>query len=275
MINALAKSLVLLHASLSLIGMAWAFALFMQGRDLGWVEPYQETVYNNEGKLIFSVRHASEYDKSWAAAQDAARTRDRTYAAVKPAIDSLRTAEPYLANNHLHYLAELRRLREATEKIKVFRNQQAGAVLDTPGSKLGKPVPEEKAVEMVTESHRTYVENLKKIIGEFNPDTKKKILGEIDDIEEKIRKLATSTKDITFQLTGTDETNKYVQPGLYQLIDQEFKAQSQLKIEIDQIKPNWSKAVEQSRLYRFRYTDLEATLKKLKGFVPPAKKDEQ
>ncbi|MSQ93315.1 MAG: hypothetical protein EXR98_02025 [Gemmataceae bacterium] len=266
MMNNLAKSLVLLHTVLSVAGMGWAIMLTLQGRDLGWMEPYQEVFsYGQDGKPKAgeTARYASEYDKSLAALQDAARVRDRTYVAVKPAIDSIRTAEPYLANNHLYYVAELKRLREATEKIVVRRNKEAGAVLETPI--IGKPVPEDQALANITESHATYMQNLKKIIGEVHPKTLKKTQGDIDGVEADIRKLATDTKELTFQLTGTDETNKYVQPGLYQLTDQEFKAQSQLKVEIEEIRPNWSKAVEQSRLFRFRFNDLDAQLKKLKA----------
>ena len=71
-------------------------------------------------------------------------------------------------------------------------------------------------------------------------------------------------------MTGTDETNKYVQPGLYQLIDLEFKFQTEIKNEIDDIKPNESKSIEQSRLYQYRRADLEATLQK--SVAPPATK---
>ncbi len=264
MMNSLAKSLVFLHTVLSVVGMGWAMYLVIQGRDLGWLDPYKEVLeYNADGTAKSSVRHASEYDKSFAAVQDAARVRDRTYVAVKPTIDSIRTAEPYLATNTLFYAAELRRLREATEKIIVNRNQGAGAVLDVPV--LGKPVPEAMPVDNVNESHATYVANLKKIIGEKHHVTKKKTDGEIDGVEQEIRKVVNDTKELTFQLTGTDENNKYVQPGLYQLTDLEFRTQSQLKLEIDEIKPHWSKAIEQSRLYRFRYNDLTATLKKLQA----------
>lgn len=271
MINAFAKSLVLLHSVLSVIGMGWAILLVVQGRDLGWLEPYQEVFYGADGKPLSSIRHASEYDKSLAAAQDAARVRDRTYLAVKPAIDSIRTAEPFLANNHLFYVAEINRLRTATERIVVIRLKRGGLEVDPPV--LGKPVLEDKALDNVTESYATYMQNLKKILGEVDPKTMAKTKGEIDGVEAEVRKLATDTKELTFQLTGTDETNKYVQPGIYQLTDQEFKAQGQLKVEIDEIKPDWSKAVEQSRLYRFRYNDLMATLQKLKGPTPPAKKN--
>jgi hypothetical protein len=72
-------------------------------------------------------------------------------------------------------------------------------------------------------------------------------------------------------LTGTDENNKIVEPGLYTLLDLEFKAQTQLRVEIEEIKPYWSKATEQARLFVYRRSDLEATLQKLKAPLPPKK----
>jgi hypothetical protein len=131
-------------------------------------------------------------------------------------------------------------------------------LLDTPGSDLGKPVPEDKALDGITKSYKIYKGELKKL-GD-----------EIAMIEMDKRKIIETTKKITADLTGTDEENKYVQPGLYQLTDLEFKNQQQIKVEIDSIKPNWSKAVEHSRLYQYRRADLQSTLDKLKA--PPTRK---
>ena len=258
MMNTLGKTLVLIHAVLCFMGMTWAIMLVLQARDFGWMAPFREVLeWTPEGNVKSAILHASEYDKSQAALTEAAKTRDRTYVHVKPAIDSIRASEPYLPNNTLFYKAELERLRSSQEPIEVRRLKAAGIILDTPGSRLGKPVPEDKALEMVTKSFVVYQGDLKKIF------------AEIDKVEEEIQKVVATTKKITAELAGPDETFKY--KGLYHLLDKEFEAQGKLKVEIDDIKPNWSKAVEQSRLFLQRRAGLEATLEKLKGPVPKKK----
>jgi hypothetical protein len=274
MINAFAKFLVLLQAALSVAGMAWAIMLVLQGRDFGWKVPEKEVVErSSDGTPKTYVQYASEYDKSFAVAKEAEKTRDRTYTHVKPAIDSIRATAPYLPTNHLFYLAELRRLRDAPDKIEVKRLKDGGYTLDPPDSVLGKPVMEDKALDMVTKSYSAYQVDLAKLIGHYDPKTKEVTPGEIDAVEEQIRKIVDKTKKITAELTGTDENGDKIGYGLYQLVDLELKYQAQIKIETDDIKPNWSKAVEQSRVLRYRRTDLEATLEKLKAPRPPALKD--
>jgi hypothetical protein len=261
MMNKLGKSLVLLHAALSIAAMCWAVTLVLQARDFGWTEPAKEVLEWSDGKVKSAVLHGSEYDKSLAAATEAAKTRDRTYAHVQPAIDSIRAAEPFLPYNTLFYRSELNRLRHSEDKIEVRRLKDGGNFPDTP---LGKPAPEDKALEMVTKSYKEYQADLRKLIGHVDPKSKEETPGQIDDVEKEIRKIVNDTKRFTALLTGTDEANKYVQPGLHQLIDLEFKYQEQIKTEIHDIKPSWSKAIGESRLLQYRRADLEATLEKLK-----------
>lgn len=260
--NFVAKSLVLVHTILSLGAMCWALLLFVQAKDYGGTEPRKEVLeYSADGTPTKSVRHASAYDKSVVALKEAARTRDGMYTFVKPALDSIRDTEPFLHHNHLHYLAEMKRLRESPDKIEVRRLKDGGLWLDVP---LGKPVPDDaKVVSEVSKSFRVYQVDLKKVN------------DEITKLEEEIRIQVNETKKFTAELTGTDEKNKYVEPGIYNLTDREFKAQTQLKIEIDYIKPHWSKAIEQANLYMFRRVDLEATLLKLKGPPPAPKVDKK
>ena len=250
MMNKLGKSLVLLHAVLSIAAMGWAISLVLQARDFGWTAPSKEVLEWSEGKVKSAVLHASEFDKSLAAVTEAAKTRDRTYAFVQPAIDSIRATEPYLPYNHLFYLSEMNRLRQSLDKIEVRRLQKRG---NFPDSALGKPAPEDKALEAVTKSFTAYQSDLKKL-DEENAE-----------LEKKIREIVSLTNQFPKLMTGTDEANKYVQPGLHQLIDLEFKHQEQIKTEIDAIKPNWSNAIKLSRDYQYRRADLEATLEKLKG----------
>ena len=83
-----------------------------------------------------------------------------------------------------------------------------------------------------------------------------------------MQKIAAKTRDITEQLTGTDDAGIRKNYGLYQLVDLEFTYQGKIKLEIDDIKPHWSKAIEQARLFGYRREDLEATLKKLHALQP-------
>jgi hypothetical protein len=263
MINLLAKSLVLLHTILSLAGMTWAIMIVLQAKDFGWKEPYKEVLeYTKEGGEKSSVRHASTFDKSQAALIEAVKTRDLTYSYVKPALDSLRFTEPYLPSNQLFYLAELKRLREAPDKIDVKRLQDVGMRVEDNTRNLGKPVAEVEALKNIDKSYKAYQGDLKTLY------------KQIDDVEDDIRKIVNETKKITADLTGTDETNKYVQPGLYNLIDLEYKAQGQIKTEMEDIKPKRSKAVENARLFQYTRAGLEEALDRLKG-IAPAPKDQK
>jgi hypothetical protein len=257
MINLIAKILVMVHTVLCVSGMAWAIMLVVQGRDFGKIEPYKEDDTNPK----LAVVYASEYDKSLAAANEAARTRNLTYTYVKPAIDSIRTTEKFFPENHLYYLAQRKRLvemRSEAEKkngkpFSVHRFKNGGFDLDVPD--LGKPVMEGKEIDMIKKPHKEYDVDYKNVV------------EDIATVEAEINKIEKDIALVITEIIGADEGGKY---GLYQLIDKEFKYQGQVKIEIDEIKPYWSKAVEQSRLFQFRRVDLEATLEKLKG-PPPAK----
>ncbi len=258
MMNIFGKSLVLIHTMLSVAALAWAAMFFFQSRDLGYAEPRKEiTEYDKEGNPKGAIRFASEFDKSTAALTSARNTRDQLYGPVQPALDKLRKTEPYLPNNHLAYQRKLKELREAPEKIEVKRLKEGGLFLEVDVGDLGQPVPEDKAVDGVSKSYKVYAAELKAL--------QEKSLK----VEEEIRVVVGDIKTFTAELTGTDEANKYVHPGLYQMTDMEFKAQGQLKIEIDEIKPHWSKAIEQARLYMFRHRDLEATLLKLQAAPAP------
>jgi hypothetical protein len=216
------------------------------------------------------VLHASDYDISRAVVVEAGKNRDRLYAVVKPEIDSIRANEQYLGTNHLFYQAELRRLREATDDIEVRRLLKPGVEFEIKENDLSKPAIDANVLAAVNKSYKSYQQELWNLMGHVDDKGTVLIVGDIDKIEKKIRELADETKKITFELTGIDEANnKSVQPGLYQLTDREFKYQGKIKKEIELIKPEWSKSIEQARLFQFRRADLEATLKKLKSDLPP------
>ena len=258
MINFLAKSLVLLHMILSVAAMSWAILLFLDPKDFGWKDPRQEVYqYNEDGSPKSSIWHASEIDKSQAALVLAKNTRDLTYIYVKPTLTEIHDNEAYLANNHLHYRAEMKRLQDGVGDIEYKAFKEGGMTLDTPNNNLGKPAQEDKAIANLKKSYKTYADDFKMVL-----DEEKKVADEMQADTLK-------TKAITALTTGTDEANKYVQPGLYDLIDREFKAQTKLKEEIDDIKPRWSRALENARLYQSQREGLEQTLEKLKKRPTP------
>ena len=274
MINAFAKLLVLVHAVLSVAGMAAAITLVVSSRDLGRTDPVLVVYeYHPDNKPKTVVLEASDYDISRAVLVEAGKNRDRMYAVVKPEIDSIRANEQYLAGNYLFYQAEMRRLRESSDAIEVRRLLKPGVEFEVKGNDLTKPAINADVVAALTKSYKAYRQDLWNLMGHVDDKGNVLVKGEIDKVDEKIRDLANETKKITAQLTGTDEANKIIYPGLYQLTDREFQYQVQIKKEIEEIKPEWSKAIEQARLYNFRRADLEATLKKLKADMPaPPKK---
>jgi hypothetical protein len=260
-INFFAKFLVLVHTILSVAAMTWALAVFLQFKDFGWTEPYKEILeYTKEGAEKASVRHASIYDKSQAALTEAAKTRDLAYSYVKPALASLRATEPFLADNHLHYTAELKKLLDATDAIEIKRLQNAGQLKLEGDNPLGKPLTDAAALKGISKSFNAY-----------NADYKK-VMGEIDVVELEIRKKVEETKTFTGKLTGTDELNKYVQPGLYQLIDLEYKAQQEIKKEIADVTRPKEKAINDAQLFRIRRIELQEALDSLKALAPAAPK---
>jgi hypothetical protein len=268
MMNVFAKTLVLVHVVLSLAGMTWALMLFLQGRDLGWKEPGMEVQeYNTDGtpstKPGAVVRFASEYDKSVVAVQEAGATRDRAYRHVKPALESVVGTEKYLWENHLFYRKELARLHnersddKKKDEFKVFRLKDAGHALPIGDGELGRPEFELDDVGMIKKPFKEYQADLESIA------------KEIAVYQGKIREVSDKTGKITVDLTGTNEKGEYLQPGLYALEKLEFKYQEQLKVEIDDIKPNWSKALERAGGLRLRRVGLEENLRKLQQ-PPPA-----
>jgi hypothetical protein len=257
-INFFAKSLVLVHAVFSVGALTYAIWLFVNGKDYGYAEPRKSAVeWSNENVPTKWVRYASEFDKSVAALNEAKAVRDRTFVFVKPALDAIETMEPQLPNNHLHYLSELKRLREAPDAIEIRRLKDGGLVVQP---KSGRPEEDENALPGVVKSYKTYQADLKKV------------QDDIGNVDEEIRKKAIDIRRFTSELTGTDEQNQPTHPGLYKLIDAEFDAQSELRTEIDEIKPFWSKAREGARIYIQRREGLEMTLKKLQGAAPKIEK---
>lgn len=263
MFNAVAKSLVLVQALLSLAGMSWAMMLVLQSRDLGWAEPAKEVLETNADgtpstKPGSVVRFASEYDKSVVAVQEAAKSRDRIYRHVKPALDLIADTENYVWENHRFYVKEMARVKELrsdqdkkdAKPFKVFRLKDGGTALAvTKAGNLGIPIFEPNEVAKIEKPYKEYKAD------------HEALLKELEVYDGKMQKVADLIKKITFDMTGTDEvTNAYIQPGLPDMTSMEFKYQRQIKVEIDAIKQDWSKAIESSGTFRLRRIGLEKTL---------------
>ena len=133
-----------------------------------------------------TARHASEYDKSYAAAKEAERTRDRIYVQVKPAIESLRAVEPHLFSNHLVFTAEIERLWKSPDPIEVRRLKLGGTSLDPLEPVLGKPVADD-VVPGITKSYKSY---------EVDLDA---VWKKIKTLEVANRKVTNDTKKLTTQ----------------------------------------------------------------------------
>lgn len=242
MMNTLAKSLVALNLVLSLLAMTWALMIFLDVTDWGWKEPRQDL-----GQSV-----ASEYEKSAAMFKRAVRARDAAWPAVTPARADLAEAQNYFPKNHLYYLAELRRIKESPEEkieVKVFKGP--GLPLEPAGKKkVGRPVLDNPVPEVV-KSQASY----RKDVAE--------LFTKIDAVEKQVRDLVEKTKKIDFQLTGKDDAGAEVQPGLYALVDAEYRTQAATKFEKEYLSPRWAQALEEARLYTLRRTGLEQSLNRL------------
>jgi hypothetical protein len=242
--NRIGKGLVLLHAAVSLLALAWAAGLFLKFTDWGWKEPRTE----------LGMRIPSEYDKRVAALQEAVKARDVALYGLKTAQASLREAEARFPQNHLFYQQELARLRSATDPIEVKSVKRAGPiVLDTPGKAIGRPVLEEK-VEGIEKSYDSYMADLKKINEACDTEVK-----ETSGWIEK-------EKAVTFLLNGKDDAKKDVKTtkGIYALLEVEKAAQDQAKFEKDYLQPVWARALEEAELYGSLHARLKKTLEGLR-----------
>jgi hypothetical protein len=242
MINLLGKSLVLVHTFLALALLGWALAVFFQFNDYGWAVPRKD---------ILDKSIPSEYDKTLATLNEAVRGRDLMLAPIDPARKALAEAEGYFPKNHLYYVAELKRLRSSPDPIEVKEIKIGGTPLDTPKKPLGKPVLDEP-VEGVTKSYTAYLADLKKVH------------EDIDQEEKAVREITEKTKEITYTLTGKDDAGEQVRPGLYDLIDREYKTQVANKAEREYLQPMWAQKINEARDLNQRRANLEATLKKVR-----------
>ena len=247
MMNFIGKGLVLIHTLLSLAGLVLAFVIWFEFIDWGRAEP---RVSRGESAKSGSKeqRIVSEYDKAVAVAKEGEASRNLAVPLMAPAEKALQEVAPRFPDNHLFYIAELKKIREAPGEIEVLAIPD-GAPTDAPGQPYGKPVPSVK-IAGLTKSLKTYRDALK-----VEADKHK-------DLELDVQKWATLDAATSIKLTGKDADGKK-QHGLYELVDEEFKLQQRLREEREYLTPFWAAAIEEARRFDVRHSGLKKTLEGL------------
>lgn len=262
MMNSLGKSLVLLHTALCLLGLSWAAALYFSFVDWGWKEPRRVDIRDEKDKKDKKdgpspglYRVASEIDKRGAAVKAAATARDMVLPAVANNQRSWKLKAEQFPQNHLIYFNELVRLNSAADPIDIkaikYNDKDGEPVLDVPG--IGAPLFL-NVVPGVNKSYQTYANELTKEMDKVKEESK--VTQKWLLVGQKVAAALNSEKDVN---------NKTVRAGLYELLEREFDAQRQAKFEKDYLLPNWSRALEESELFRERRVNLEETLTRLKN----------
>jgi hypothetical protein len=241
MFNFIGKGLVLVHTLLSLAGLVLAFVIWFEFVDWGRSEP---RISRGEPSKTGSTdqRIASEYDRSVVVVKDGEVARNLAVPLMAPAEDSLRETAAKFGPNHLFYVAELKKLREAEGNIEVMAITPDGIALDA----TGKPILKDK-VDGLSKSLAAYYKELAAEIAKVKP------------IEEEVRKWTEKDAQTSFLLTGKVEDGKQ-QHGMLELLDQEFKTQQRLREEKDYLLPLWAAAIEEARRFSVRRKGLEDTL---------------
>jgi hypothetical protein len=244
--NFIGKGLVLIHTILCLFGLGLALLVYFEFVDWGRSTPRLIAGEPAKGGPT-GTRIASEFDKSLVIYQDALAGRNLVLAPIQPTEDSLREVEGRLGPNHLFYVAELKRLRSASEPIEVKGFPIGPAPTDAPGKAYGKAVPSVK------------VEGLERSIAASQEELKQE-LAKLDPLQEQLRELAKKNSDVTYQVTGRDEKGVKRTHGIFELVNQEFDTQQRLKAEREFIQPYTASVVEEARRYGIRRQGLEDTL---------------
>jgi hypothetical protein len=253
MMNSIGKGLVLIYTMFSIMGLMLAIVIYFEFIDWGRAEPRVlrgEPTKGSSGSN--DMRIASEYEKSKVMFDYALSGRNLVVPPMAPAEQGLHEAEQRFAQNHLYYVAELKKLREDPGIIEVKALPAEGIPTDTPGKAIGKPIPSVKIAEL-DRSLKTYNEILKMEQDKIKP------------IEDAIYNptdggITKKNSDLSFVLTGKDDTGKKKQHGLFDLIDLEFNTRQRLLEEFAYVQPEWASVVEEARRFSARRVSLEATL---------------
>lgn len=246
MINYLGKTLVFLTLAGSLFALTWAAAIFFQKVDWGWKEPRKD----------LDQRVASELDKRIAAHAQALRAVARFKDEPARSHGELLTVRRAFPANHLFYVAELKRLRESPDDpLDVKGVQYSGGVIQLDAPVVGKPVLAE-AVTGITKSREGYEAELASV--------QKAITKTNQAIEAWVAK----EKELTLKLIGVrDDQGKVVKMGVYDLLEEEKRAQDQARYERDEyLEPRTVRARQEASQQRDRNRRMQGTLDRfLKG----------
>jgi hypothetical protein len=231
--NYVGKSLVFVQLGLSLVLLSWGVAVFAYPVDLGWKEPRKVWVDPPEGKKD-NERIASELDKRAAAVRLAVDAKHRAVARADKAVQELRGIEHRFWQYHLAYLAELDKLERAPGNIEIreilLQNGTPVLSKDSLGVVLDKPFKD------VNQSFAAY--------DKIRIDRE----GQIDKLQEEIRKLLEAEQQVTLHVSGKDETGKRLGPGLYGLLEIEAAKQQKLKEEHDYLQPLWIRELNSAQI---------------------------
>ncbi|MBI3407485.1 MAG: hypothetical protein HY040_03905 [Planctomycetes bacterium] len=238
--NNIGKGLVLVYTSATIVALAWAVGVYFQVTDWGWKEPRKEV----------EMRVASEFDKRVVAVNQANSAHELVFSAAKPAQAALREAENSFGANHLFYNQELKALQIGSGDLDIKGVTFKDGKLELEGKATSKPVLGEK-IAGINKSYESYKKELK--------DLQDKIDMENKDVREWTEKL----KDITFDLTGKDDTGKKVKTGLYDLMNAEKEAQDNALSEREYLRPHWARALEEAELFRAREVRMQQRLDEL------------
>jgi hypothetical protein len=244
--NNLGKFLVLIHLALSMVALTWATGLYFQFLDYGWIEP----------RLFLDKRIASEFDKRHVSHAQAKEGVEKTIPPMNALIKDIGEARERFALNHLLYLDYLDKLKNAVSKDGkplVFMKPvtKGGTLLTTKGRPYDPPsFPE--VLAGIEKSYKGYKDE--------RTEVEKKIYVELAKDLEWQGKL----KGITLVLLGKKVKGEPAEPGLYDLLEEEKRAQDKAKHELEYLEKIWAPTVQEAEVFILRQARLEKTLADLR-----------
>ncbi len=251
--NRIGKGLVLVNLAISLVVLTWAVVLFLRPSDWGYKEARTVWSAAPEGKKEANERVASKIDERVAAYKELRDIRRLALARVGPAEKILAELEGKFGPNHLYYAGVMYDLANSKKPLTVagIKYNNDGRIA-TQGDKIwsvplmGQPLPG------VNKSYAAYLDEL---AAKGRAMTKaSEALADILGKQEKL----------TVQLNGVrDKEGKVVEPGLYDLLEEQTQVQTKLKGEMDYLQPLWVYELYNAQLLRKRRQGLEKRLAEL------------
>jgi hypothetical protein len=248
--NRLGKALVLVNLTISLIVLTWALILFVRPVDWGWKEARRLWSAAPEGKKEANERVPSKIDERVAAYKELRGVRGSVLARVPAAEKRVDELTGHFGYNHLKYAEEMDRLARDKKPIviKGVTYNKDGSIATQANKIYGLPLLSE-AVPGVDKSYASYLDEL-----DARGKAMKKVAEALADILGKQEKL-------TAQLNGVrDKGGKVVEPGLYDLLEEQAQEQARLKAELDYLQPLWVYELYNAQLLRARRRGLEKRL---------------